>query len=477
MSYSWLTYVAASAYLVLGLTMLYRLVTRLRRATFSEMTIQTKFGLVVFVVLLAYCATRSAYLYAQAAGAFSGSALDITTNFIAAIPATLFLVLQTTLLYKWNLHVSDVTEVLHQDRFRVGGTLIASSVGLSISCIIIAVAGACSINNGGIFNGTEWVILLSLFYGVSYSFNGWSFLGLGLYLRWLWTPNSPKAKKASYRILGIAVIFGLCCAFRGGIICYFVKPHIDGTSVSPDIRAASEYAQTIIYILECLCLSISLVYLTSTDGNNNNKQSSTCDHRSDLKEPLGGNPQYHDSSDGGGHESEYDETGRHRKSRLHHPDHTATVSINSSPNNKPSHRSSSSLAGPVNNSYLGTSHSSVVTMDTVRSHSSVLDDPSSLGAPPVVTRSKIASSYAARHNSSLDALHGGEGSPTSPSNYGGSSRRNQPYGPTGSYRENRDGNSQREGKRIGHITINNNGQGRTKSPSSTAATQNERPSP
>lgn len=269
MAYEWLTYTAGGCYGLLGLIIFIRLVRRIREQNFKSMTRQTRFGLLVFAVLLVYCVVRVIMLSIQASGAYSNNAMDNTANFLTAIPATVFLVLQATLLYKWNLHVSDVTEVLHQDRFRIGGTLTASSVGLSAACVIISIVGACDLAKQSMFRANEWNVMLQLFFGVSYTFNGAAFLGLGIYLRWLWTPTTQKARRASYRILGIAVIFGVCCVIRGGIILFYVYPRIQEASGEPlpeNETKAADYAQSIIYIGEVICLVISLVFLTSSDG-------------------------------------------------------------------------------------------------------------------------------------------------------------------------------------------------------------------
>lgn len=189
----------------------------------SAVSKHQKAYLVVFS-LLVYSLLRSVQLLLFAARVVDTSG-DLTTHLYTFFPALGFLSLQSTMLVKWVDHVSDLTLTLQHHPFRIGTWLIRASISLLIieSCVTALAVIDVDIKNFTDKPSHFWNTLTNTVCGSVYIFNGSAFAGLGCFLRfWLWIPVTQDGVHASNRILAIALLFGIMCVARGGLLCLYL---------------------------------------------------------------------------------------------------------------------------------------------------------------------------------------------------------------------------------------------------------------
>ena len=261
--YIWLFILVAVLYGLLAIVTTVRLFIKLRIENFTTMDKRDMSSLVIFGVLVMYSMSRCISLTLASAGITSSSVANYEQNLVSSIPAVMFLLLQTAMLYKWSIHVTEMTHLLRNDRFRLGGILLTSSIGLLVTCVILPIGATIDLvtDTTPAFTQREWNFLLQLFFGITYTFNGASFIFLGIYLRVLWTPEGIEAVAASRRILAIAIVFGLACVTRGCVLLGYLKIRLlENNDFSK--RSISKWGEPMIYLIEWACVTLSLTVLT-----------------------------------------------------------------------------------------------------------------------------------------------------------------------------------------------------------------------
>lgn len=227
-----------------------------------------KKGYLVMLALFAYCLMRAVQL-ALFASATLDSSGDIKTNIYRFFPALGFMAVQSTMLNKWVDHVAELTLVLQHQAFGIGQFLITCSVFLVIADATLT---ALAFTDTAIYHfsnqpGHFWNILVNMFCGVVYAFNGVAFSGLGCFLRHLWIPVTPMGVHASKRILGIALIFGLMCIARGAILLMYIDD--DASDAHVHTVTHNDWGAPAVLLCEWLSLVISLFLLTVAKHHNN----------------------------------------------------------------------------------------------------------------------------------------------------------------------------------------------------------------
>lgn len=248
-----------------------------------------RIGYLVIGSLLAYATLRSVQLVLFASGSVDITQ-DLNTRLYTFVPAVAFMVLQTSLLTKWVDHVSEITHVLQNHKFRLGSFLISCSVLFACSDIVVT---ALTIVDIKVYHFSRqpdkfWNILQAMLCGTVYMFNGLSFSGLGMLLRSLWKSNEPtdnsspprgastsSASSAVVRILAIALTFGAMCFVRGGILLLFMDDddsaangsggpheHGNGGATLRNVTHSDWGAQSVLAV-EWLCVVISLLLLST----------------------------------------------------------------------------------------------------------------------------------------------------------------------------------------------------------------------
>ena len=216
MSYAWFNALDALLFLILGFAGL----TRIRTGfVASQGQIQRS---VPFIVLSLYCFTRSAVLTVTALDKIPRNQ-DFEQNMFDAAPATFYALLQTALIWKWVSTVADVTLVLECMRFSVGDVVRISSLILGITQPFLSIYAFLDVRFvADHLSEDAWDLLLQLYCGLLYMYNGLAFSVLGLLLMCLWNPTSSSAVARRLKILGIAVVFGTVTFFRGLMLTLFL---------------------------------------------------------------------------------------------------------------------------------------------------------------------------------------------------------------------------------------------------------------
>ncbi|CUF55240.1 membrane-associated protein, putative [Bodo saltans] len=234
-----------------------------------------KKGYLVMLALLVYCVMRATQLALFAAGVLDSSG-DITTNMYRFVPALGFMAVQSTMLYKWIDHVSELTLVLQHQAFGIGQFLMTCSVLLMLSDAVLTILALIDtqIVHFSHQPGHMWNVLVNMFCGVVYAFNGIAFSGLGCFLRYLWIPVTPMGAYASKRILGIALIFGVMCVGRGAILLMYIGD--DSSDVNTHVHTVThnDWGAPAVLLFEWTALVISLFLLTVAKHHNNNSSAS-----------------------------------------------------------------------------------------------------------------------------------------------------------------------------------------------------------
>lgn len=233
----------------------------------------SKKGYLVMLTLFLYATLRCISLVLFASGVIDSSG-DVRTNMYRFFPALGFMALQSTMLAKWVDHVAELTLVLQNQSFRIGQFLVTCSMLMVFADATVTCLGLIDteIVHFSTQPGRFWNILINMLCGVVYAFNGFAFTGLGCFLRWLWVPVTPMGVHASKRILGIALLFGVMCVVRGGILLMY----IDDGNKTPNVQQVThnEWGAPSVLMFEWLCLVISLLLLTVAKHHNNNAASS-----------------------------------------------------------------------------------------------------------------------------------------------------------------------------------------------------------
>eukprot|EP00658_Telonema_sp_P-2_P050401 TRINITY_DN3843_c0_g2_i6.p1 TRINITY_DN3843_c0_g2~~TRINITY_DN3843_c0_g2_i6.p1 ORF type:complete len:542 (+),score=65.46 TRINITY_DN3843_c0_g2_i6:111-1736(+) len=263
MQYLPLFVVVAVMYGLLAIATLIRLVSKFRNEQIAFMDKRDISSLIIFFALFAYSLCRCLSTILVLGGVTSGNVDNYEQNLLGSIPAGMFLMLQTAMLHKWSLHVKEMTHILRNDRFRLGGTLLTSSIGLLIACVILPLGAVIDhfTDTTPAFSPREWNFLLQLFFGITYIFNGAAFMFLGVYLRFLWTPEGAEAIAASRRILAIALIFGTMCITRGCVLLGYLRVRLLSNKDFSK-QSVSKWGEPVLYIVEWTLVTISLAVLT-----------------------------------------------------------------------------------------------------------------------------------------------------------------------------------------------------------------------
>jgi hypothetical protein len=229
-----------------------------------------KKGYLVMLALFLYCVMRAIQLALFAAGVLDSSG-DITTNMYRFVPALGFMAVQSAMLNKWIDHVSELTLVLQHQAFGIGQFLITCSVFLMIADAVLTVLAMIDteIVHFSHQPGHMWNVLVNMFCGVVYAFNGIAFSGLGCFLRYLWIPVTPMGAYASRRILGIALIFGIMCIARGSILLMYID---DDATANTHVHTVThnDWGAPSVLLFEWTALVISLFLLTVAKHHQNN---------------------------------------------------------------------------------------------------------------------------------------------------------------------------------------------------------------
>lgn len=232
-----------------------------------------KKGYLVMLALFVYCIMRAVQL-ALFAGSVLDSSGDINTNMYRFVPALGFMAVQSAMLNKWIDHVSELTLVLQHHSFGIGQYLMTCSVFLMIADGILTLLALIDTQGVHFTNqpGHMWNVLVNMFCGVVYAFNGIAFSGLGLFLRRLWIPITPMGVHASKRILGIALIFGVMCIARGAILLMYID---DDTTANTHVHKVThnDWGAPAVLLFEWAALVTSLFLLTVAKNHNNNNSS------------------------------------------------------------------------------------------------------------------------------------------------------------------------------------------------------------
>jgi hypothetical protein len=229
-----------------------------------------KKGYLVMLALFLYCVMRAIQLALFAAGVLDSSG-DITTNMYRFVPALGFMAVQSAMLNKWIDHVSELTLVLQHQAFGIGQFLITCSVFLMIADAVLTALAMIDteIVHFSRQPGHMWNVLVNMFCGVVYAFNGIAFSGLGCFLRYLWIPVTPMGAYASRRILGIALIFGIMCIARGSILLMYID---DDATANTHVHTVThnDWGAPSVLLFEWTALVISLFLLTVAKHHQSN---------------------------------------------------------------------------------------------------------------------------------------------------------------------------------------------------------------
>ena len=306
MQYLPLFVTVAVMYGLLAIATLFRLVSKIRNEQIAFMDKRDISSLIIFFALFAYALCRCISTLLVLGGVTSGNVDNYEQNLLGSIPAGMFLMLQTAMLHKWSLHVKEMTHILRNDRFRLGGTLLTSSIGLLVACVILPLGAVIDhfTYTTPAFSPREWNFLLQLFVGITYIFNGSAFIFLGVYLRFLWTPEGVEAVAASRRILAIALIFGTVCITRGCVLLGYLRVRLLSNKDFSK-QSVSKWGEPALYIVEWTFVTISLAVLTisvSKQRNNSTAPNSTAGGHSNThnKHLINQSLTSHDLESGGG---------------------------------------------------------------------------------------------------------------------------------------------------------------------------------
>ena len=180
---------------------------------------------VMLLALLLYSLTRSTALFLIALGKVPHDQ-DFAQNSLNAIPATFYALFQTALVWRWVKAVADLTAVLDAATFGSGDVVRFSSLILGIIQPVACLAAFIDIDCAKFTSLTanDWNLLMQLYGGFLYMYNGVSFLLLGFLLMHLWrvSLSGDDRDYQRFRVLGIAVVFASVTFFRGLMLVLFL---------------------------------------------------------------------------------------------------------------------------------------------------------------------------------------------------------------------------------------------------------------
>ncbi len=173
----------------------------------------------MLIVLTSYALARSAALFVISVGAVQQHQ-QYSENLLNSIPATLFALFQTALIWRWVRSLSELTMVLEADLFMAGDVVRFSSLALAALQPVLVAAGLIDVEwqKYSSLTPNDWNLLSSLYSGFLYMYNGLAFLSLGLLLlkKWGEADSSDHEGRANRtRVLLIAVVFALMTFARG----------------------------------------------------------------------------------------------------------------------------------------------------------------------------------------------------------------------------------------------------------------------
>ena len=181
---------------------------------------------VMLIVLSIYATSRAVALAFIALGKVPHDQ-SFAQNSLNSIPATFYALFQTALVWRWVKAVADLTAVLDAATFGSGDVVRFSSLILGIIQPVACLAAFIDIDCAKFTSLTanDWNVLMQLYGGFLYIYNGVSFLLLGLLLLRMWRQSAQSDRDAQVnrlRILLIAVVFANVTFFRGLMLVLFL---------------------------------------------------------------------------------------------------------------------------------------------------------------------------------------------------------------------------------------------------------------
>jgi hypothetical protein len=184
---------------------------------------------VMLVTLLVYCVLRTVALALIALDKVPNNE-GFAQNSLNAAPGTFYAFFQTALVWRWVSTVSELTAVLQATSFGLGDFVRFSSLLLGIVQPILNVMAVADVDwlKFSSLTSNDWNLMVQLYSGILYIYNGLAFLALGLLLLRLWTASlTGDMHHQRLRILLIAVVFASVTFFRGLMLVLFLFTNSD----------------------------------------------------------------------------------------------------------------------------------------------------------------------------------------------------------------------------------------------------------